>query len=105
MITVLHTEQCEPAVFPAVVQVAATALSVTALCPVALIVSVFVSPHFVQVYVLTPVAVQVAVFVTLPLSQICVVHGADFSTIVTGIVVYADEDIAIINSCFSPIFQ
>ena len=64
-----------PAARPGWVQVGSTFATVTAVCPVALTVSVLVAAHAVQVYVFTPVPVQVGAMVILPLSQLCPLAG------------------------------
>ena len=58
-----QTEQCEPAVFPVVVQVAATAGSISTLCPVAetVVCSLVISPHTEHFFpAVSPACVQVA---------------------------------------------
>ena len=64
-------EQWRPSVFPALSQVAATAESITTVCPTAGTVSVFVALQAWQVYVFSPVSVQVACIVIFPESQLC----------------------------------
>ena len=64
LITALHTAQWLPAVFPAVVQVAATAASSTSVWPVAGMVSVSTSSQRMHFRSLVPGSVQVAFLVT-----------------------------------------
>ena len=64
-----------PAARPGCVQVGSTFATATAVCPVALTVSVLVAAHAVQVYVFTPVPVQVGAMVILPPSHLCPLAG------------------------------